>query len=97
MSAANEDIFARVKALLTAEVFWAFFPAVELKRDGSGRHKALCPIHAEDTPSFTAWPNRWKCFGCGAGGSNVDLLLKAGLTSTPLEAAKMIAENSVLR
>lgn len=86
------ELFSRVKAIPTPNVVRAFFSRVELKRDGGGREKALCPLHAEDTPSFTIFEDGWKCFGCGAYGSNVDLLLKASLASEPLEAAKMIAE-----
>jgi len=86
------ELFSRVKQIPTSEVFRAFFPDRELKRNGSGREKTLCLFHAEDTPSFTVYPDGWKCFGCGAHGSNVDLLLKAGLASKPLEAAKLIAE-----
>lgn len=43
-----------------------------------GRHKALCPFHREDTPSFTVFEDGFKCFGCDADGSNVDLLLRGG-------------------
>lgn len=86
------ELFTRVKEIPMPDVVRAFFPGLELKPDGSGRHKALCPFHAEDTPSFTAFEDGWKCFGCGAHGSNIDLLLKARLASSPLEAAKMIAE-----
>lgn len=87
------DIFTRVKDIPTADVVRAFFPSLELKRDGSGRRKALCPFHAaEDTPSLTVYPDGWKCFGCGAHGSNIDLLLKADLASSPLDAANLIAE-----
>jgi DNA primase len=40
-----------------------------LKRAG-GRLKALCPFHAEKTPSFVVNPERqsYHCFGCGRGG-----------------------------
>lgn len=86
------ELFTRVKSISTGELVRTFFPALELKRDGSGREKALCPFHNEDTPSFTIFEDGFKCFGCGAHGSNVDLLLKAGLASSPLEAARMIAE-----
>lgn len=86
------ELFSRVKAVPTPEVMRAFLPTVQLKRDGSGREKALCPFHTEDTPSFTVYHDGFKCFGCGAHGSNVDLLLKANLASSPLEAARLIAE-----
>ena len=86
------DLFSSVKGIATLEVVRGFFPSLDLKPDGSGRHKALCPFHTEDTPSFTVYENGWKCFGCGASGSNIDFLIKADLASSPLEAAKMIAE-----
>src|SRR5215470_1695465 len=86
------ELFTRVKEIPTLGVVLAFFPNLTLKLDGSGRHKALCPIHTESNPSFTVFENGWKCFGCGVGGSNIDLLLEARFASKPLEAAKMIAE-----
>ena len=51
----------------------------QLKRDG--RHwKCLCPLHDERTPSFTidAERNLWNCFGCGKGGSVIDLHARLG-------------------
>ena len=56
------------------------------------QNRGLCPIHNEKTPSFTVYPesNSWFCFGCGVGGSVVDLI--AALDSLPpLEAAKQLA------
>lgn len=47
------DLFARVKAIPTADVVITFFPGAELKRDGSERFKTFCPFHFEKTPSFT--------------------------------------------
>jgi len=37
-----------------------------------------CFLHEEKTPSLGIKPsqNRWKCFGCGAGGSQIDLVMK---------------------
>jgi len=45
----------------------------------AGRHyKALCPFHAEKTPSFVVNPEKqiFKCFGCGEGGDVVTFLMK---------------------
>jgi hypothetical protein len=46
----------------------------KLKRVGAN-FVCLCPLHGETTPSFTFNPgkNLWRCFGCGAGGSVIDL------------------------
>ncbi len=40
----------------------------------NGHSFALCPFHAEDTPSFLCRPKdaRWKCFGCGESGDLID-------------------------
>ncbi|MFB6182211.1 MAG: DNA primase [Candidatus Magasanikbacteria bacterium] len=42
---------------------------VDLKPAGKN-HKALCPLHNENTPSFMVNRERqmWHCFGCGRGG-----------------------------
>jgi DNA primase len=51
---------------------------VSLKKAGSV-YRALCPFHAEKTPSFTVNPKtqQWKCWGaCGVGGSVIDFAMK---------------------
>lgn len=55
------------------DVIGEYFP---LRRLGPA-FKALCPFHQEKTPSFTVSPQRqrFKCFGCGAGGSVFDFLM----------------------
>lgn len=37
----------------------------------------LCPLHNEKTPSFTVYrdQNTFHCYGCGAGSSNIDLVM----------------------
>jgi DNA primase len=49
-----------------------------LKRAGGGRFKALCPFHAEKTPSFTIDPAKglFICFGCGKGGNVYNLVME---------------------
>ena len=46
----------------------------ELKKSGA-EYKGLCPIHKEKTPSFSVNQNKglFKCFGCGASGSIINL------------------------
>lgn len=89
-----DSIFDRVKAIPTPEVFSAFFASAELKRDGSsGRLATHCIGHEEKTASLKIFDDGgWKCFGCNKGGSNIDLIIAARLASTPLEAAKLIAD-----
>jgi len=56
------------------EVISGYFP---LKRAGAV-FKALCPFHNEKTPSFTVNParQRYKCFGCGEGGSAIGFVMR---------------------
>lgn len=46
----------------------------------SGRYlQFMCPFHADnETPSFTAYEDGFKCFGCGWSGSAQDFLLQLG-------------------
>lgn len=37
-------------------------------------NKACCPFHNERTPSFSIKNNRYKCFGCGAGGDVINFI-----------------------
>lgn len=49
---------------------------IQVRKSG-GNFVALCPLHAEKTPSFTIFPdNRYHCFGCGSGGDVIDLTMK---------------------
>src|SRR5690349_15425192 len=50
---------------------------VTLKR-AVGRYKALCPFHAERSPSFYVSPSKgiFKCFGCGKGGDAIHFLME---------------------
>jgi len=67
---------------------------VPLKRAGS-RYKALCPFHAEKTPSFTVHPEMqlYKCFGCGEGGDVFKFVMKMDGLSFP-EAVELLAERT---
>jgi hypothetical protein len=88
------SLIDQVKSHPLAEVIAAFFPGIELRRDGAHNLSALCPFHAENTPSFKidVQKNLFHCFGCGVGGSCIDLILKAGLATGPADAAKLIAK-----
>ena len=65
---------------------------VQLKRRG-GRLVGLCPFHREKTPSFTVNADRgaFYCFGCSAGGSAVDFVMKMESITFP-EAIERLAE-----
>lgn len=63
----------KVSLARTAEAY-----GVGLREDGD-EFVALCPFHAEDTPSFTIFTGkdhveRFQCFGCGAHGDVFDFV-----------------------
>jgi len=37
---------------------------------------ALCPFHRETEPSFTVYPDHYHCFGCGAHGDVISLVMR---------------------
>ncbi len=54
---------------------------VTLSKNGHGL-RGLCPFHPDNEPSLSVTPEKglWHCFGCGKGGSAIDLLvIKEGI------------------
>jgi len=67
---------------------------VALKKRGQN-WIACCPFHPEKTPSFNVHPGKgiYKCFGCGAGGTVFDFVMRAeGLGFA--DAVRSVAEKS---
>jgi len=68
---------------------------VHLRKAGPSSYKGLCPFHNEKTPSFNVnlTHQRYKCFGCGAGGDVFDFVMQIeGLSF--YEALKALAERN---
>jgi len=67
---------------------------VTLRRAGAN-WKALCPFHAEKTPSFMVNPKKgiFHCFGCGAGGDAFGFLMRQDRLSFP-EAVRALAKTT---
>lgn len=51
---------------------------LSLQPAGSGSFKALCPFHAEKTPSFYVSKEKqiWHCFGCDKGGDLISFVME---------------------
>ncbi len=67
---------------------------VNLRKAGAS-FKALCPFHAEKTPSFVVNPRKgvFHCFGCGAGGDAFGFLMRQDRLSFP-EAVRALAKQA---
>ncbi|HLF84240.1 MAG TPA: DNA primase [Blastocatellia bacterium] len=67
---------------------------VSLKKRGAN-YLACCPFHSERTPSFTVHAGKglFKCFGCGAGGSIFDFVMRIEGCGFP-EAVRIVAQKS---
>jgi hypothetical protein len=85
----NAD-FQRVKEAADLEtVVRHYAPGTELKRAGP-RWRGLCPLHAENTPSFFVQRARFHCHGCKRGGDVFDFLAELK-GFTPAEALHDLA------
>jgi hypothetical protein len=77
------EIKARVSCVDVAKEY-----GIHLTKKGN-HFLALCPFHAEKTPSFIIHPDHFYCFGCGIGGDAINLVEKLqGLH--PVEAVREI-------
>jgi DNA primase len=80
------------EVLLRADIISVVGNYVSLKSVGKN-YVALCPFHKEKTPSFTISPQKqlFHCFGCKAGGTVVDFVMKIENFSFP-EAIEHLAK-----
>ena len=73
MSVRIEDL---KRSIDLVELFGSY--GIEVKRKGA-QYECCCPFHeADGTPSLKITPEKglWNCFGCEAGGSAIDLVMK---------------------
>jgi DNA primase len=77
------------------DIFSVVGEHVRLRKAGPNSYKGLCPFHNEKTPSFNVNQahQRYKCFGCGAGGDVFNFVMQIeGLSF--YEALKALAERN---
>ncbi len=73
MSVKIEDL---KRSIDLVELFGGY--GIEVKKRGA-QHECRCPFHeGDETPSLKITPEKglWNCFGCEAGGSAVDLVMR---------------------
>lgn len=81
------SVFDIVKSELPMKTVIRFY-GFEPNRSGFIR----CPFHAERTPSLKIYPDRYKCFGCGAGGDVIDFVSRLH-NLDPIGAVKRLKED----
>lgn len=83
-------VFEQAKALLDMEEVARRY-GVEVNR----AHKALCPFHAEKTPSLSLKGNFFTCFGCGMSGSVIDFVMQLFHVSA-IDAVRQLNDDFML-
>lgn len=75
-----------------ADIVHVISSYVDLKRAGKD-YRGVCPFHGDKDPSFYVSPakNIFHCFGCAAGGSVFNFIMKME-NVTFVEAARLLAE-----
>jgi DNA primase len=70
-----DEVVERIKREISVERLVGA-RGIQLKRVGKNL-VGLCPFHKENKPSLTVTPstNKWRCFGCGRGGTAIDWVM----------------------
>jgi DNA primase catalytic core len=70
-----DEVVERIKREISVERL-VEARGIQLKRVGKNL-VGLCPFHKEQKPSLTITPstNKWRCFGCGKGGTAIDWVM----------------------
>ncbi|HVA79947.1 MAG TPA: DNA primase [Candidatus Binataceae bacterium] len=89
MGRIGDDKIEEVRA--RADIVEIIGAQVRLRRTGRN-FTGLCPFHQEKTPSFSVNPERgfFHCFGCGAGGTVFNFIMKTEGLTFP-EAVRQVA------
>lgn len=93
----DKDKLEQAKNALANETPDLIADLMNLQQYDARNHKALCPFHNEDTPSFVWDPKRkrFMCFGCHATADIVTAYTSTGLTF--LEACEQIFEKAGIK
>ena len=90
----DKDKLEQAKRAIANETPDLIADLLNLQQYDSRNHKALCPVHSEDTPSFVWNPKalNFHCFGCSHNVDIVDAYMESGLTFN--EACEQIFEKA---
>lgn len=90
----DKDKLEKAKQIIANETPDLIAELMNLEQYDARNHKALCPFHNEDTPSFVWYPKGlvWKCFGCGATADIIDAYMYNGMTFN--EACEQVFEKA---
>lgn len=90
----DTDQLEKAKELIAKETPDLMAEIMNLQQYDSRNHKALCPAHNEDTPSFVWNPKakNFHCFACGYNADIVDAYMSIGLTFN--EACEKVFEKA---
>src|SRR5262245_50611158 len=96
MSAANPDLIGKINKLKADTPISSVIGETVFLRRRQREFEALCPFHAERTPSFMVVDHRqfFHCFGCGAHGDLFDWLRRARNMRLP-EALAYLASREI--
>lgn len=87
MASYRSNISEQIKDLVDLRVAIEHY-GVHFNRRGF----AICPFHDEKTASLSIKGQRWKCFGCDAGGSIIDFVMRLFNISFPQAVVRLNAD-----
>ena len=64
----KDNIFKVISEKVAFPDVFRLFCGKNVKKQGQNL-VALCPFHKEKNPSFTIYPNGYRCYGCGETGT----------------------------
>lgn len=87
-----DSVTEEIKGRIAVEDLLAEY--IQLKKAGNS-YKAVCPFHAEKTPSLMVSPEKgiWHCFGCNEGGDIFGFVMRMEGVEFP-EALRLLAKKA---
>jgi hypothetical protein len=87
----DDQFVATLKAQIDLREYLTHYGFLDLQKSAD-RLIGLCPLHSEDTPSFTVYRDHYHCFGCNATGDVFAFEQAARGVATFPEAVRQVAQ-----